>query len=405
MLPDIKTTSRDNREISISKVALESDERMSTHDVKVNGDLLPVSQSEDPPSQKHPQEHVGELKIVNHSHREVSDAEINCHDETLSQVPETGNVNGDSVDEILKEKNAAPSKNLPIPVNGSVLADDTVETSSAENDGCSSEGDGKADIAETNSAYLDDTRSHLEAKQLHVETPSEQCGVNGSFKGSEASQDVISSTLEDNQLQHDAQHQKILFSDLKASSIEEPSTASSADGEPKINPTLPIHSSDAIEHKQESDFVSEDTADSQDENSSCDDGDVSSNDVENVALSPAHAFRKTLSLDRRMFPPSNLQRPGRRKAHVKQVQSQKKNKSRDTVSTTVNHSGIQRLYQIAVSIVTKDSPDFMKVHDVMDVIEGKGIRLSDPRLRQTFHNIETEPDGVETPLSFEVFSK
>uniref|UniRef100_H2ZR61 glutaminase n=1 Tax=Ciona savignyi TaxID=51511 RepID=H2ZR61_CIOSA len=41
----------------------------------------------------------------------------------------------------------------------------------------------------------------------------------------------------------------------------------------------------------------------------------------------------------------------------------------------------------------------------MDLIESKGIRLSDPRMRETFRRIDAEANGPESDLSLEAFSR
>nr|CAB3249517.1 putative glutaminase 2 [Phallusia mammillata] len=102
---------------------------------------------------------------------------------------------------------------------------------------------------------------------------------------------------------------------------------------------------------------------------------------------------KTLSLDRNAF-----------KCQEIPLFSKDKNK-KEMEDKAALHSGMKRLYQITLSSVTSKEKTFAKIKDLFDLIESKGIRLSDPRLKESFRKIEVEPQGSDTALTFDVFSR
>jgi len=118
---------------------------------------------------------------------------------------------------------------------------------------------------------------------------------------------------------------------------------------------------------------------------------------------------KTASLDRYSF-----RRPIKQRTIVKsQVED-----IQETVHSAINpkptlhavektnvYMGLNRFYHIVLSTINGNAKTDVKIKDILDFIEVKGIRRSDPRLRVTMKRIEDEPMGMDTPLNVEVFSR
>nr|XP_002123081.3 putative glutaminase 2 [Ciona intestinalis] len=81
------------------------------------------------------------------------------------------------------------------------------------------------------------------------------------------------------------------------------------------------------------------------------------------------------------------------------------NSAETNADNAVVRSGLKRLFQIAVSTVDGQRRPGAKIKDVLDLLESKGIRLSDPRMRETFRRIDAEPKGAESELTIETFSR
>ena len=118
---------------------------------------------------------------------------------------------------------------------------------------------------------------------------------------------------------------------------------------------------------------------------------------------------KTASLDRYAFrKPINLKTPLVFQNKEKTDTAHNNVDSDSNISATEKTSlylGLNRFYHIVLSTIKSAAKSDVKIQDVLEFIEGKGIRLTDPRLRVTMKRIEDEALGINTPLSAEAFSR
>lgn len=68
-------------------------------------------------------------------------------------------------------------------------------------------------------------------------------------------------------------------------------------------------------------------------------------------------------------------------------------------------SGLSRLYQIAVTQHVNGKEKTSKIKDLAELIQSKGISMTDPRLKETLIQIESTAQGNETELNPAVFNK
>ncbi|CAK8682014.1 unnamed protein product [Clavelina lepadiformis] len=141
--------------------------------------------------------------------------------------------------------------------------------------------------------------------------------------------------------------------------------------------------------------------------SSNDHSSMSSDDESDCFYDTISGVNKTTSLDRNLFrktDTSNSEQLDRDKSDGdKKCADIRTNSSADKISNL--RSGMKPLFRIAMSTVDATSRPGAKIRDVLDLIESKGIKLSDPRLKKMFRRIEEQAGGPESPLNFEVFSR
>ena len=114
---------------------------------------------------------------------------------------------------------------------------------------------------------------------------------------------------------------------------------------------------------------------------------------------------KTASLDRYTF----RRKTDREITRAISIEDQEKTTQRTEGPESLReksnfHMGLNRFYHVVISTV-KNSVNGAKIQDVLDFVEAKGIRLTDPRLQVTVKRIQEEISGAETPLNIEVFSR